>query len=137
MRQEMRKKYKEKIATIKRRHMVDEEEKISRVPPELKDYERASVFSKLSFDSMEETALSVSVIGDIDLTEEEKLVLKKHPKFALLENIKIEDLELEFELSFGKYRYQRSREIRENKELKKEREKTGVGGTVEDRKSVV
>ena len=51
------------------------------------------------------------------------MVLKKHPKFALLENLKIEDLELDFELSFGKYRYQLQREIREKKELDKEREK--------------
>ena len=41
---ETREKYREKIKTLKRKHLIDEEEKISRVPPELKHYEPASVF---------------------------------------------------------------------------------------------
>ena len=46
----------------------------------------------------------------IQLTEEEELILKKHPKFTLLENLKLEDLELDFELGYGKHRYEMGRD---------------------------
>ena len=86
----------------------------------MKEYERANIFSKEKFDKIEETEIEIAVIGEIELTEEEKSVLKKHPKFALLDNLTMEKLELEFELGFGKYRYQIQREIKERKEKEKE-----------------
>ena len=125
---EKRDKYKMKIRTIKKKHLIDEELKTNRVPKELEDYASAKVFSKESFDGIEETEISIVTVGRVELTEDQHLILKKHPKFALPENLKLEDLELDFELSFGKYRYQLQREIREKKERDKESEKTGVGG---------
>ena len=121
LRLETREKYREKIETIKRKHWIDDEEKTSRVPPELTKYGEANIFSKEKFDRIEEPEIVIAKIGDICLSKEENMVLQKHPKFALLENLKIEDLELDFELSFGKYRYQRQKEIREKKEMEKEK----------------
>ena len=45
-RMETREKYREKIETIKRKHWIDEEEKTSRVPPELSKYGAAKIFSR-------------------------------------------------------------------------------------------
>ena len=80
------------------------------------------MFSKEKFDEISETEITITKIGDFDVSREEDIVLKMHPKFALLENLKLEDLELDFELSFGKYRYQLLKEIREKKEMEKEKE---------------
>ena len=60
-------------------------------------------------------------------SREEELIIKKHPKFALLENLRIEDLELDLELGFGKFRYTVNGEIQEKREREREKEKTGIG----------
>ena len=126
-RAEKREKYRLKIQTLKKNHKLDEEEKISRVPLELVDYTAAKVFSREEFDEIEEPEISIVTVGDITMTEEENMILKKNPKFALLENLKLEDLELDFELSYGKYRYQLHRELREKRDKEREKEKTGIG----------
>ena len=51
---EKREKYRLKIQTLKRNHKLDEEEKVSKVPPELKDYASAKVFSKEKFEEFGE-----------------------------------------------------------------------------------
>ena len=52
---------------------------ISRVPPELKEYAEADVFSKQRFDDIMEDEISIVKIRNIILTEDEELILKKHP----------------------------------------------------------
>ena len=61
------------------------------------------MFSKVSYVEIEAPEIMIMTVGEVQMTEEESLVLRKHPNFALLENVKLEDLELDFELSFGKY----------------------------------
>ena len=65
IRLEAREKYREKIETIKRKHWMDEEEKTSRVPPDLTKYGEAKIFSKEKFDGIEETEIIIAKIGDI------------------------------------------------------------------------
>ena len=64
---ETREKYRNKIKTLKRKHMVDEEEKISRVPPELKNYEQANIFSKEKFEEIEdpEKTPNICPVGEL------------------------------------------------------------------------
>ena len=104
-RSEMNEKYRQKIKTLKRKHLVDQDTKTNTVPPELKDYGEAKIFSKDQYNSMETDDITIVRVGKIKMGREEEIVIKKHPKFALLENLKLEDLELDFEIGFGKYRY--------------------------------
>ena len=67
---------------MKRKHHVDEEERINIVPKEIKEYEKADIFSKEKYDQIENTEIDIKVIGEIELSREERLVLTKHPKFA-------------------------------------------------------
>ena len=120
----------QKIMTIKKNNMIDEELKTNKVPPELTEYAHAKVFSKVSYDEIEGPEIEIMTVGDVEMSKEEIMVLRKHPKFALLENLKLEDLELHFELSFGKYRYQIQKELRDKKN---EQEKTGIGDEVEEK----
>jgi hypothetical protein len=129
-REERREKYRMKIMTIKKNNMIDEELKTNKVPPELTEYAHAKVFSKVSYDEIEGPEIEIMTVGDVEMSKEEIMVLRKHPKFALLENLKLEDLELHFELSFGKYRYQIQKELRDKKN---EQEKTGIGDEVEEK----
>ena len=78
--------------------MIDEELKTNKVPPELTEYAQAKVFSKVSYDEIKAPEIMIMTVGEVQMTEEESQVLRKHPKFALLENVKLEDLELDFEV---------------------------------------
>ena len=104
-RNEMHSKYSEKIKTLKLRHLTDIDTKTNIVPPEISDFKETKVFSKEKFDNLKETEIKIVRVGELSLNDEEEMILKKHPKSALLENLKIEDLELDFEIGFGKYRY--------------------------------
>ena len=128
VRHEKNETYKRKLKTLKERNMGDMDAKLNRVPPEIKDYEDAKIFSRERFDGIQEANIEIVKVGDVEINEDEERIIKKHPKFALLEDLKIEDLELDFEIGFGKYRYQRLGEIRDKKEI----EKTGIGDKEEE-----
>ena len=112
-------KYKSKVDHLQKNHGRDEEEMISRVPPELKEYADTDVFSKQRFDNIMKDEITIVKIGPVILTEDQDLILKMHPKFAILENLKMEDLELDFEIGYGKYRY----EMRRRRVLEMNRQK--------------
>ena len=107
----MTEKYRQKIKTLKEKHLVDKDEKTNIVPPELIDYQDAKIFSKDKFNNIETDDITIVRVGEFVVSREKELIIKKHPKFALLENLKIEELELDFELGFGKYRYTVNGEI--------------------------
>ena len=46
----------------------------------------------------------VEVIGDVDLSENEKMILRLPPKFAIEENLPEGGLDLDEELAYGKAR---------------------------------
>ena len=52
-------------------------------------------------------------MGKVEISEEEKEVLRLHPKFAILNDINPVDMAWDMELGFGKLRYQLSRENEE------------------------
>ena len=60
-RKELREIYREKIKTLKRKHHVDEEERINIVPKEIKEYEKADIFSKEKYDQIENTDIDIKV----------------------------------------------------------------------------
>ena len=126
LRNEKNETYKRKLKTLKDRHLIDIDTRTNVVPPELTEYKDAKVFSKDKFTAIGEENIEIVKVGEIELSGEEELIIKKHPKFALLEDLKIEDLELDFDIGFGKYRYQRLSEMREKKERDKEPDREGI-----------
>ena len=125
-RSEMTEKYRQKIKTLKAKHLVDKDEKINFVPPELTDYQDAEIFSRVKFDNIEKDDITIMKLGKTNVSREEELIIKKHPKFALLENLRIEDLELDLELGFGKFRYTVNGEIQEKRERRERRKRRGL-----------
>ena len=45
-------------------------------------------------------------IGDVELDEDERSILKMNPKFAVMKRIRLEDIETEIEIGFSKIRYE-------------------------------
>ena len=106
-------KYDQKLKYIGNKKEREKEEKLDMIPRGLEGYKNAKVFDKGKFDDLEIQSYEITVIGDVELSEEEKKVLRLHPKFALLQDLDMEDMELDIELGCAKLRYQIGRENEE------------------------
>ena len=95
---------------LQRLRQEAEEEKWNECPDELVLYKDANIFNKEKFKDIKKEEVGIRVVGDITLTEEEKAVLKLNPKFAVMERINSEDIEIEAELGLAKLRYQLMKE---------------------------
>ena len=55
----------------------------------------------------------VTKIGEVNLSPEEESILKLHPKFSVIQNLKENALDFEKELSYAKVRMEKQKEIDE------------------------
>ena len=99
---EMREKYREKIEHLRRK--FDKGMKIKKIPPEIEKYNKAKVFDEEEYKMMVGEEIEITIVGDIELSESERQILKRHPKFAILENLDMDELELDMELGYAKYK---------------------------------
>ena len=76
--------------------MRSEDERLE-APPGMESFKHLSMFNQERFDSIKKDEIEVPVIGEIELTEGERAILRKSPKFALpeklMENTLKEDME--------------------------------------------
>ena len=63
------------------------------------------------------------MVGYVTLSDDEKAVLKLHPKFAVREDLDDEDIDFQGELGWAKLRYQLLREAEDDE---------GIGDEVDD-----
>ena len=103
-------KYDKKLKKIGVKKHIEEEAKLEKVPEKLEAFKFAKIFKKSKFEEIEVQNYEITVVGEIDFSEEEKQVLRLHPKFALLQNLDMEEMEWDLELGFAKLRYQLSKE---------------------------
>jgi hypothetical protein len=122
-RKELREYYKEKIDHLKKKNQKRKQEERSLVPEDVKDYSSAKVFDEQEYEKIEVETIEVGVIGQVELSEEEKAVLRLHPKFSVRDIITVEILDFEQELGNAKLRYELRKENEEN--LIEEEEKFG------------
>ena len=95
-----------KMKHLRKKFRSDEEEKLDKIPGAMKNFnlENLSIFNKKKFDDLKTIEYEVDVIGDVILTDNERLILRLPPKFAVEENLPVEGLALDEELSFAKAR---------------------------------
>ena len=105
--------YCKKLDYLREKYVKSEEAKLDNVPEELRQYEEASVFDGVKFARIEEDQIEIQIVGNVKLSIYEENVLKLHPKFALMSDMRDVDMELEVELAFAKIRYQLLNEIGE------------------------
>jgi hypothetical protein len=85
----------------------------SKVPDDVKEYEAAIVFDSDKYNTMEIEQITVTVIGQVELSEDEMAVLRLHPKFSIRDEVTADNLEYEQELGYAKVRYELRRENEE------------------------
>ena len=98
------KKYEQKLKHLRRKFRTSEEDKINKVPESIQDLklENLSVFNKKKYYDLQIVEYETEIIGDIILTDNERIILRLPPKFSIEENLPPEGLALEVEMGICK-----------------------------------
>ena len=90
-----------------------------KIPEEMKGFESLSIFNEEKFERIESGEEEILCISkDLELSEDEKSVLRMHTKFSVIQYLKESDIEFEQELAYAKVRMERRKEM---EKLKKEK----------------
>ena len=76
---------------------------------------------------------TLSMVGNVELSEDKKAILKLHPKFAVREELEDEDIEFQWVLGWAKFRYQLLKEAEDDEGIGDEVEEDEVELTEEEK----
>ena len=107
---EYKMKYEEKLEHLRKKYVENNEEKVKKMTEGIEEFIDAKVFNHNEFEKIEAETYEITIVGDVALTDEEKSILKLHPKFAIPAKLDEENLEFEFELGVAKLRMEIGRE---------------------------
>ena len=126
----MMKKNEAKLTNLKKKFRSNEEEKLDRIPEAIKDLplDNLSIFDKQKYENIEVIEYEAEVIGEVELSNNERLILRLPPKFAIEENLPLEGLALDEELASAKERMTIHKEEEEKLDIDDE----GIGEEEED-----
>ena len=124
---ELQSKYTSKIKHLRKKYSDEEGSRKTDLaaPEDLEAFKELSAFDEEKFKEIKVEKYSVSVIGDIQLSDGERSVLELHPKYAIPPDLQEGGLELEQERANTKYRFERHKEI-EREEMTEEEVKEGI-----------
>ena len=93
-------KYEKKIEHLENIYKEPDEEVLG--PPEhMAEYSHLSIFNITKFEGIQKDEVHVPVIGDVHLSKEEELILKRTPKFAIPQVLKEDSLKEEMEKAYS------------------------------------
>ena len=99
MKREQEEKHKKKLVNLKMKYKEEEEEKLE--PPPGMETLNLSIFNRKRYDDIQMDDSEVPVIGNTETSEEERAILKKHPKFAIPQKLEEEDMMEEMERAYS------------------------------------
>ena len=108
-----RKRYGKKLSYLKGKYERDEKVRLNEVPDDLSIFGEAGVFDDEKFNTIVKDDIQIQIVGNVVMTDDERELLRHHPKFALMTDLKEIDMDMELELAFAKVRYQLLKELGE------------------------
>ena len=102
-------KFKEKMSHIRKNYSPNNKED-EEIPEDLQEYSELKILNKIEYENLEPDSYEIKVIGDVELTNEEKSVLTLHPKFCILDKLTLSDFEHEQEAAFAKLRMEKTKD---------------------------
>ena len=84
-RREMAEKYRKKLKHLEEKYQEKETEE--RIPTDMEQLKDLRIFRQEKFEEIETEEIEIPIIGEVELTENEKKVLKRTPKFAIPERL--------------------------------------------------
>ena len=113
---------KQKQREEKTRLWKTENNRTDDITTEIENIKTTSAFIETRFDKIEKQETEPCTVGEVELNENEKELMKMHPKFAVRTDIDREQFELDIECGFTKLRW----EIGKEEENEKEKEQKEV-----------
>ena len=125
-RREQTKKYRNKADHLEKRYREREEsEKTMGMPPGMEGMKHLSVFNEEEYEKIEKEEIRIHKIGEIELTKEEELILKRNPKFSIPARLEEDTLSREMEKAYSLMRMElrdEDEEVEENEKKQEEKE---------------
>ena len=98
---------------LERRYRDTAEEKL-KPPPRMEEYGHLSVFNADKYDKIEVEEIQVPRIGEIKLSREEESILRRHPKFAIMQSLHEDSMKEDMEKAYALVRMElRDEEVEE------------------------
>ena len=86
-------KMKAKNEHLKKKYNIKSQEQQEPPPEDLKKFEDIMIFDKTKYENLKNDSYQIKIIGNVELSNDEKAVLRLHPKFCVLENLTLTRLE--------------------------------------------
>ena len=88
-------KYSKKVEHLLRKYRQDAEEKLDEVPKGLEQLANISIFDRDKFEAIAMKEYEIIEIGDVDLTENMRKILRMHPKFSVIQELPRDAIDLD------------------------------------------
>ena len=82
IREELKRKYEKKVDHLRSKYRQEKADKDDEIPIELGEYYSLSIFDRNKFDDIIVSEYEIECLGDLELHDNEKKVMKLHTKFA-------------------------------------------------------
>ena len=105
-------KYWKKIKHLENKYKIEKEE--DKMPPGMEGLSHLKVFSEEEYKNIEKDKIEVPIIGDIEITPEEEIILRKNPKFALPERLMEDTMREDMEKAYSLMRMELKDETTED-----------------------
>ena len=132
--------YRRKIEQIEKNYRDTEEENLT-APEGMKEYSHLSVFTEEKYEEIQLDRVEIPRIGEIHLSKEEEEILRRSPKFSVLQDLHENTMREDMEKAYSLVRMELRDEDTENKVEEKNRDTGTIEGasfmTAEEKKKKV
>ena len=115
-------KYRKKVEHLRKKVEEKKKKMVNEIPDEFNDYDDLRIFDEEKYDQIEVGVNEILIVSkDVELSEDEKSVLRLHKKFSLVKTLETREFNFELEQAFAKLRMERKKEIALEKKIGRER----------------
>ena len=108
-----RDRYDKKLRFLREKYRGENIDEMEKTPEGLENYRNAKIFSRLKYDKLERQDPTICVVGDLEISEEERQALSLPPKYGIMAKLLEIDFENDLEIGLAKLRYQLLQELGE------------------------
>ena len=108
-----RDRYDKKLRFLREKYRGENIDEMEKTPEGLENYGNAKIFSRLKYEKLERQDPTICVVGDLEISEEERQALSLPPKYGIMAKLLEIDFENDLEIGLAKLRYQLLQELGE------------------------
>ena len=106
LRRELKQKYNNKTKHLETEREREKMEKLQIVPEGLEKFSESYIFHKERIEALSPEVVEIGTVGEVQIYDDEKCLLKLNPKFAMMKRLREVDMEQDTEMCAAKIRYE-------------------------------